>query len=165
MLSNLLRLLAAILMLAFAGGGALAQEPTASHLAAARDLIQVTGALVSVDELLPNFAEQIRKSNVSRPELTKDLEEVLTALGPELQLQRQQAANMVARTYAKFLTEPEIRETVAFFRTPVGAKYIRVQPQLVDQAVDEVTRWAEQASEYVVVRTRAEMAKRGHQLQ
>lgn len=138
---------------------------TAGHLAAARELIQLTGGLAAVDEMLPAFGEQIKKSSLARPELAKDLDDVIAKLKPELDMQKQQALNLVATTYAKFLTEQEIRDTIAFFRTPSGAKYIGVQSQLVDEAVDDVTAWSQQAGEYVMVRVRAEMGKRGFQMQ
>ncbi len=138
---------------------------TAGHLAAARELIQLTGGLTAVEEMIPAFGEQIKKSSVARPELTKDLDDVIAKLKPELDMQKQQALNLVATTYAKFLTEQEIRDTIAFFKTPSGAKYIGVQSQLVDEAVDDVTAWSQQAGEYVMVRVRAEMGKRGLQMQ
>ena len=138
---------------------------TAGHLAAARELIQMTGGLTAVDEMLPAFGDQIKKASVARPELSKDLDDVLAKLKPELDMQKQQAVNLVATTYAKFLTEQEIRDTIAFFKTPSGAKYIGIQSQLVDEAVDDVTAWSQQAGEYVMVRVRAEMGKRGFQLQ
>lgn len=156
---------AALFALTLAAMPAWAEEPSASHLAAARDLVAVTGVLSPVNDLMPAFVEQIRKQTVTRPELTKDLDDVLKALQPEMQLQRQQVTNVVARTYAKWLTEPELKEINAFFKTPVGVKYAKVQPELADDVVNDVQVWTQQASEYVMVRVRAEMAKRGHTLQ
>lgn len=152
-------------LVVFASTSRAQQEPSASHLAAARELMQATGVLSPVDELIPTFSEQVRKQALTRPEITKDLEEVLKALQPEMQLQRQQIANVVSRTYAKWLTEPELKEIAAFFRSPLGAKFNKVQPDLVDDVVNDVQVWTRQASEYVMVRVRAELAKRGHQLQ
>ncbi|MBV9076277.1 MAG: DUF2059 domain-containing protein [Methylobacteriaceae bacterium] len=164
-MSFLLRPAAALLLLALSALPGRAQEPSASHLAAARDLVQLVGSASTVDEMLPSFAEQIRRNNITRPELTKDLNDVLQKLEPEMQLQKQQIVTLVAKTYAKYLTEPEIRDTLAFFKTPAGAKYLAAQPQLVDAVVDDIANWAQQASDYLLVRVRAEMAKRGQQLQ
>lgn len=156
---------AALLALSVLVSAARADEPTASHLAAARELMQTTGVLAPVDDLIPAFLEQIRKQNVTRPEVGKDLNEVLQALQPELQLQRQQITNVVSRTYAKWLTEQELKEVNAFFKTPTGTKFNKVQPDLVDAVVNDVQVWTQQASEYVMVRVRAEMTKRGQTLQ
>lgn len=158
-------------------GAAVAQAPSPStqqaaappaspaHLAAARELMSATNVLGPLDELIPSFGEQIKKQNVTRPEVTKDLETVIASLGPELQLQRQRVTELVARTYAKYLTESELKELAAFFRTPLGQKYNRVQPDLVEEVVNDVGVWSQEASEYVMVRVRAEMQKRGHALQ
>lgn len=156
---------AALVAFALLGSAALAQEPAPSQLAAARELMDATGVLNPVNELIPSFTDQIRKQNVARPELSKDLDAVLKALEPEMGLQRQQITNVVSRTYAKWLTEAELRELVTFFKSPLGAKYNRVQADLVDDVVNDVQVWTQQASEYLIVRVRAEMAKRGHQLQ
>jgi hypothetical protein len=160
-----IRLPAILFGLCLTASPCLAQEPTPGQLAAARELIGLTGSLSTVDDMLPAFGEQIKRQAVSRPELTADLDAVLKSLQPELELQRQRIANLVARDYAKYMSEAEMKEVAAFFKTPAGAKYIRVQPQLVDDVVNDVAGWSEQASEYVVTRVRAEMAKRGHQMQ
>ncbi len=156
---------AALLALALTAIPVRAQEPSASHLAAAREQIETTGVLTPVNDLIPGFSEQILRQSVTRPELTKDLEQVLKSVQPEMQLQRQQITNIVARTYAKWLTEPELKEVTAFLRSPIGSKYNKVQQDLLDDVVNDVQVWTQQASEYLMVRVRAEMGKRGHQLQ
>ncbi|NNM72465.1 DUF2059 domain-containing protein [Enterovirga aerilata] len=165
MVCAFLRAPAALLALAVFLAPARAQEPSASHLAAAREFMDTIGVLNPVNELIPTFTDQVRKQNVARPELSKDLEDVLKSLQPEMQLQRQQVTNIVSRTYAKWLTEPELKELTVFFKTPLGAKYNKIQPELVEDVVNDVQVWTQQASEYVMVRVRAEMAKKGHQLQ
>lgn len=155
---------AALLTLLLLGTPVGAQEPSATHLSAARELIETTGVLSPVNELIPGFSEQVRRQAVTRPELTKDLEEVLKSVQPEMQLQRQQITNVVARTYAKWLTEPELKELAVFFKSPLGSKFNKVQQDLLDDVVNDVQVWTQQASEYLLVRVRAEMGKRGHQL-
>lgn len=159
------RLSAALLALVVMAAPVRAQEPSASHLAAARELMETTAILAPVNDLITSFSEQIRRQNVTRPELVKDLDEVLKTLQPEMQLQRQQITNVVSRTYAKWLSEPELKEVIAFFKSPIGAKYNKVQGDLADDVVNDVQVWTQQASEYLMVRVRAEMGKRGHQMQ
>ena len=148
-----------------AAGQAAGPQPTPGQLAAARELINVTGTLSTVDDMIPAFAAEVRKQAVTRPDLTKDLEEVLKSLQPELDLQRKAINDQVVATYAKYMSEQDMRDTVAFFKTPSGSKYIKVQPALIDDVVTEVSTWADQASEYLLTRARAEMSKRGHQMQ
>jgi hypothetical protein len=160
-----IRLPALVLGLVLLGAPAYAQEPTPGQLAVARELISMTGALSTIDRLLPSFAAQVRQQTVTRPDLSKDLEEVLNSLQPELEQRRQQIINATSRVYAKYMTEAEMKDVVAFFKTPSGSKYIKLQPQVIDDVVDTVQAWGDQVSEYVITRARAEMVKRGHQMQ
>ncbi|GJE10606.1 MULTISPECIES: DUF2059 domain-containing protein [Methylobacterium] len=136
-----------------------------SHLALAREVMLSSGIARSFDSVLPSFAEQIRKQAVTRPELAKDLDEVLASLQPEMELQKQRMIGIAARTYATKFSETELKEIATFFRSPAGKHYVEAQPQLLDEMVQEMQDWTQDVSEYVMVRVRAEMGKRGHQMQ
>jgi uncharacterized protein len=138
---------------------------TPSHLALAREVMLTSGIARSFDSVLPAFADQIRKQSVTRPELAKDLDEVLASLQPEMELQKQRMIDIAARTYASKFSEAELKEIVTFFRSPAGKHYVEAQPQLLDEMVQEMQDWTQDVSEYVMVRVRAEMGKRGHQMQ
>ncbi|BAU91011.1 hypothetical protein MPPM_2406 [Methylorubrum populi] len=144
-----------------------APEPdvSPSHLALAREVMLSSGIARSFDSIIPTMADQIRKNAVTRPDLAKDLDEVLKSLDPEMELQKQRLINIAARIYAKRLTEAELKDIVAFFRSPAGKRYVETQPQILDDMVGAMQDWTQEVSEYVMVRTRAEMGKRGHQLQ
>ena len=160
------RLFACLAVIALMGGVARAQEPSPSHLAAARELLLMTGSLEldrGPDPAIPG--EAIKRRQVTRPEITKDLNEVIELLKPEMELQRQQMINAGAKVYAQHFTEPQLKDVIAFFKTPSGQAYLKEQPQLVDDVVNAVEVWTQQVSEYMMVRVRAEMAKRGFQLQ
>jgi len=138
---------------------------TPSHLALAREVMLSSGIARSFDSVLPAFADQIRKQAVTRPELAKDLDEVLASLQPEMELQKQRMIDIAARTYAAKFSEAELKEIATFFRSPAGKHYVEAQPQLLDEMVQEMQDWTQDVSEYVMVRVRAEMGKRGHQMQ
>ncbi|WP_375460743.1 DUF2059 domain-containing protein [uncultured Enterovirga sp.] len=160
------KLAAALLgCLVLAAGPSHAQEPGPAHMAAARELVVATGAGSSIDNIFPALITEIRQQAITRPEIAKDLDEVVKALQPELETQKQQAMNLAARAYAKWLTEAEVRDALTFFKSPSGMKYVMVQPDLTDDIVQSVTAWSQLASDYVMARTRAEMMKRGHQMQ
>lgn len=142
-----------------------APEPSASHLAAARDLLVATGAAGSIDRIFPVFMNDIRRMSVTRPELAKDLEEVIKLLEPELERQKQQGYAIAARAYAAQLSESDLKEATVFFQSPVGKKYVEALPTITENLVNDITAWSQLAAEYTMTRVRAEMSKRGHQLQ
>ena len=153
------------LVLVLGTGQVRAQEFSTSHIAAARDLVIAVGASTSIDRIMPTLVAEIRKQILTRPEMTKDLDEVLTALAPEIEQQKQQAVFVAARSYAKYMTEAEIKDTLVFFRSSTGQKYAKVQPLVTEDLVNTVTAWSQLAADYVQTRVRAEMLKRGHQMQ
>jgi len=136
-----------------------------SHLALAREVLLGSGIARSFDSIIPAFSEQIRQNAVTRPELAKDLDEVLVGLQPEMEMQKQAMIDTAARIYATRLTEAELTDIATFFRSPAGKRYVETQPQVLDGIVQAMQGWTQEVSEYVMVRVRAEMAKRGHQLQ
>jgi len=144
-----------------------AQTPaySANHLALAREVMLNSGIARSFDSIIPAFAERIRQGAVTRPELSKDLETVLTSLEPEMELQKQAMIDTAARIYAARLSEAELNEIATFFRSPAGKRYVETQPQVLDEMVQAMQNWTQDVSEYIMVRVRAEMAKKGHQLQ
>ena len=158
---------ASVLALAVTFGAALAQTQqfASTHLAAARDVAILSGMTRSFDAVLPQFGEQIRKQAVARPEIAKDLTDVLSKLQPELELQKQVMINNAARILAQNLKEQELKDIAAFFKSAAGQRYVQSQPQVLDEIVRTMQGWTENVSEYVMVRVRAEMNKRGHAMQ
>ena len=162
------RLVATTFALALLAAPVLAQnapQPTASHLAAARDVAAASGMTRSFDAMTEPFLDQLQQMNVTRPEIKKDLDEVTAMLRPEIEMQKEKMLDNVARVFALQLTEPELKEIAAFYKTPTGVKYVNVQPGLLDDIVKDLATWTQNVSEYVIIRARAEMNKRGHQLQ
>ena len=70
----------------------------------------------------------------------------------------------IARAYASRFTEQELKEILAFYKTPLGKKLIVEEPKGVDDATKRVDEWANKFAEEVLARIRAEMKKKGHNL-
>ncbi|WP_375465107.1 DUF2059 domain-containing protein [uncultured Methylobacterium sp.] len=139
--------------------------PSASHVALAREVMLSSGIARSFDSIIPAFADQIKQQTVTRPDLNQDLDAVLVSLGPEMELQKQRIIDVAARIYAAKLSEPELQEIATFFRSPAGKHYVESQPQILDEMVQATQTWTQEVADYVMVRVRAEMGKRGHQMQ
>lgn len=144
---------------------AVTPQISANHLALAKEVMLGSGIARSFDSIIPTFDQQIRQQALTRPEMTKDLDEVLTALQPEMELQKQRMIDIAARIYANQLSEAELQDIATFFRSPSGKRYVATQPQVLDQMVQAMQTWTQEVSEYAMIRVRAEMTKRGHQMQ
>ncbi|MDF3060338.1 MAG: hypothetical protein K0S06_447 [Microvirga sp.] len=170
-MSSLARPAAVLAALLLAMGAAFAQQPapsagfSQSHLAVAREVAATSGITRSLDAIIPQLYDRIREQVVARPDIGKDINEVLKALDPEMELQKQRGVTIIAGIFAREMTEAELNDTLAFFRSPSGRRYVETQPLVLDDLVREMQRWSLDLAEYVMTRVRAEMAKRGHQLQ
>src|SRR5437016_11681125 len=101
------------------------QQPSPTAIATARELLDLEGAnnlyAGSLESVIDRVKGVVLQTN---PALSKDVNEVITQLRPEYQLRVNEVANEVARFYALRFTEQELKETLAFFRTPIGKKYL-----------------------------------------
>lgn len=166
MIRSASRLAATAVALFMLAGPALAQgEPSASHLAVAREVAVSSGMTRSFDAMTEPLLAQLQQMNVARPEIKKDLDEVVVVLRPEVEQWKQKMVDSAARAFATRLSESELKEIAAFYKSPAGVKYVQTQPGILDDIVRELATWTQNVSEYIMTRARAEMGKRGHQLQ
>ena len=154
----------ALAMLALVGS-ARAQEPSANAVAMAKELIQLKGAQAMWEPIIPGVLEQAKGVLLqTNPGLVKDLNEVTAKLRTELAPRRDELFNDVARLYAQRFTEAELKDALAFYKTPLGKKLIAEEPRVLDESVTRMQQWANRFSEDVLARIRSEMKKRGHNL-
>jgi hypothetical protein len=153
------------LMMLVGASAAQTAEPSAAQLAIAREVAISSGMTRSFDAISDPMLDQLRQMDVTRPEIKKDLADVVEILRPEVEQQKQLMVNTAARIFATRLTEAELKEIATFFKSPAGTKYVQAQPLILDDVVKEIATWTQNLSEYIVLRARAEMSKRGHQLQ
>jgi hypothetical protein len=168
MIRPVLRFAATSLALVMLAGPAPAQqaaEPSAAHLAVARDVALGSGMTRSFDSITDQMLGQLTQMNVTRPEIRQDLDQVVEALKPEMEQQKQLMVTAAARVFAQRMTEAELKDVTAFFKSPSGLKYVQAQPVILDDIVKEIATWTQNVSEYILIRARAEMKKRGHELQ
>lgn len=129
------------------------------------DVVVNSGMSSNFESVIEPMLEQLRQMKVARAEIRKDLQEVAELLKPEMELQKRRMLNTSARIYATLFTEAELKEIAAFFKSAVGKKYVDVQLRAADELLRETDKWGRELTEYVMIRAKAEMAKRGHPLQ
>jgi hypothetical protein len=72
--------------------------------------------------------------------------------------------NEVARNYATFFTEQELKDVLAFYKSPAGKKLVSEQPKVVDASLKFAQTWANSLSDQVIAKMREELKKKGHAL-
>lgn len=156
----------ALLSLALFAVPALAQQaPTPEHLKAAREVVISSGLSGSFESIYAEFVAGVRQNiGSTRPELKKDMDEVLTALKAEADLRRDEIVDSSARIFASKMTEADLKEIAAFFNSPVGQRYNSYRPQVIDEIFALLQPWSTATSNRLYDLFQAEMRKRGHTL-
>ncbi len=142
-----------------------AQQPSANALALAKEIIVLKGGNSIYDPVVPQIVDRARTLFLqANPMLGKDLNEVATKLQGELTPRTAELLNDGARLYASRFTEQELKDVLAFYKSPVGRKVITQEPAILDQSASNVDDWANKLADEVISRFRAEMKRRGHEI-
>lgn len=142
-----------------------AQQPSAAAMSSAKELISITGATTLFSPLIAGVVEQAKVLFLQQnPALSKDLNEIATRMRADLQPRFTELTDEVARLYSQNFTEQELKEILAFYKTPAGKKLLTAQPQVVDASMKFAQDWANKLSDQVIAKMRDELKKRGHAL-
>jgi len=94
----------------------------------------------------------------------KDLNEIANNLQAKFAPRASELVDASARIYASHFTEQELRDLLAFYKSPLGQKVIVEDPKSLDESMSNADKWAEDLSLEVINNMRAEMKKRGHDI-
>ena len=157
---------AALLGLALAAtGAAQAQQPSPAALASARELMDIKGVKNLVEPVVVAAIEQTKGTILqTNPGLTKDLDEVSAQLRNEYQPRITEMTNEIVQLYAQRFSEQELKEAIAFYKSPTGKKMLTEEPRILDASYARLQQWMSRLSDEVMNRVRAELKKRGHNL-
>ena len=145
--------------------GTQAQEPSRNALLLAREIINVKGAAKMYDPVIVEVVDRTTGTLMqTNPMLFKELDEVAERLRKEYAPRVSELLAEVARLYAARFTEAELKDVLAFYKSPVGQKIILQEPAILDQSVKFSESWAAKFSEEVLARIRAEMRRKGRNL-
>jgi len=94
----------------------------------------------------------------------KDLNEIAANLEKEYSVRTKELLDRAARIYATHFSEPELKQLLSFYQSPLGQKVIDEEPRALDESMTMAGTWADDFSQDVINKMRAEMKKRGHDL-
>mgnify|MGYP004484481853 CR=1 FL=1 len=121
----------------------LAQDISASHLAAAREAVDAIDTTEQFDQILPNAATQIKAELiVNNPNLQNEISNMVDDNALALASRRGDLENEIARIYAKMFTEQELREISQFYASEAGRKLIQQGPQATREMMAAADVWS-----------------------
>ena len=162
-----MRLLATLLALWLAATPAFAQAPSPAPevRAAARELIETMRAVDQMKVMMPMIMQQLKPAIVQgRPEVERDydasLPVVLEAMGSRLG----ELVDAIALIYAANFSADELRQITAFYRTPVGEKFLQQLPAITQQSLAVGQKFGQQLAGDLRERMIEQLRKKGHNI-
>jgi hypothetical protein len=144
---------------------AVAQQPSINAILLAREIIIVKGGSGLYEPMIADIIDRSKGVLLqTNPMLGRDLNEVAAKLRSDSGPRVGELVNEAAKMYAARFTERELKDALAFYKSPLGQKIIIEEPAILDQSVAFAQTWASKFAEQVLAQMRAEMKKRGHDL-
>jgi uncharacterized protein len=154
----------AVALVAFGSIGN-AQQTSVAAVQSGKELVKVTGATALFNPLIPGVIGQAKNLFLQQnPALSKDLNEIGAQMRVELAPRFEELTSEMAKLYATHFTEAELKEILAFYKTPVGMKLLAEQPKVGEEGLKFAQDWANTLSDQVIAKMRDELKKRGHAL-
>jgi uncharacterized protein len=119
-------------------------NPTVRQRELIDKLMQVTGMDTSLNSVMDAMWEQMEKQFFNDGQAQGQSEEALAEGREMFQAFRKKAATVnftemlresFVRIYAKYFTEEEIADLIAFYQTPTGRKSMQIMPQLMSEGM------------------------------
>lgn len=141
------------------------QQPSAGAMSAASEIVDVRGAMAVFEPLIPGVVEQAKNVFLqTNPMLQKDLNEVAANIRKAMGARTAELKAEVAKVYASRFSEQELKDLLAFYKSPLGKKMLAEEANVIETTLRMAQDWANRLSEEVIVQIRAEMKKKGHNL-
>jgi uncharacterized protein len=142
-----------------------AHPPSQNSILLAKQILEIKHADIIFEPLVRGVVIKTRDFFMQTNFMwSKDLNEVADTLIKQYSARVGELMNDVARIYASHFTEPELKQLLTFYQSPLGQKVITEEPKAADESMAMADSWADKLSEEVIIKMRAEMKKRGHDM-
>ena len=159
--------LVALALVAVAGAGESSAQspPSVVAVALAKEIIIAKGTGTGLDSIGPSVIERAKSVYLQlNPSLSRDLNEVAAKLKLEYAPRFAEPLNEAAKIYAAKFTEQELKDILAFYKSPVGKKVVVQEPVIIEESLSGADRWAQGLLEEIGGKFKVEMKKKGHDL-
>lgn len=132
----------AAIALGSAMGPAASQEPSESHLAAAREAVDAVGMTDEFDNILPQAAMALKNELTQKnPDQVKLISDTVDEKAIALAARRGDLEREAAAAYAQFFSEEELTTISEFYSSPTGQKFIETHPEVTNQVFQAANIW------------------------
>jgi hypothetical protein len=144
---------------------AAAANPSPASILIAKQIVELKGVTAMYAPLVRGVVEKVKNQFMQTNFMWgKDLNEIAANLERDYAPRVSQLVDAAARIYAEHFSEAELKELLVFYQSPTGRKMVVEEPKILDDSMNHAGQWGDTLSEEVIVKMRAEMKKRGHDI-
>jgi uncharacterized protein len=137
-------------------------EPSPAAFAAADSILTEMGVKRTLQLVVPGMLTELEHNvTTTRPEIKDRLRDALRTIQPEFDKSAKDMYVKATALMVTMLSEKDIEDVAAFFRSPAGQKYLAAEPQFMQRFGELIEPWRDQMSSDIVTRARQEMKKKG----
>ncbi len=125
-----------------------AETPTAAEKAQILELLEVTGIKQLMGEMSGMMLSQLQTMAADVPDSKWD--ELKPRIAPS------NLIDMSIPVYARHFTSAEVKELVAFYRTPLGQKTINAMPAAIKESMTVSQQWGRETGNSIIEELKGE---------
>jgi len=142
-----------------------APQPSPAAILIAKQIVEIKGVQNIFAPLVRGVVDKTRDMFMQTNFMwAKDLNEVTAIEEKKFAPRVSELVDGTARIYASHFTEPELKQLLAFYQSPIGRKSLVEEPKVLDDAMTQAGTWGDNLSQEVIASMREEMKKRGHDM-
>jgi uncharacterized protein len=142
-----------------------AQATDPARLAAAKEMMRAAKVERQFEQMMPILLDRLRESfRTLAPDRRDAIDSVFGEMEKKFLSRRDELIADVAALYAQRLDTEELNAVTAFYKSGAGAKFIEVQPQIMQEAMAAGHRWGQKIAREMEEEARRELKKRGIEL-
>lgn len=132
------------------------------QLAAARELLDVSGSAKQFDTVMPLMLEQMKGLFLQMaPQHSKEIGEAMDLMGQRFNSRKFELMDQIVKIYAETMSSADMAEISKFFKSEVGARFVKAQPELLEKSMRAGQNWGRQIGTEIEKEMREELKKRG----
>ena len=145
-----------------AAAPAAAPLPTDDQTKLGREIAVASGLDKSFVNAVGGMMDQLgRTLTRTRPDMINELRAVMLDNENTFMKEAESMVDLAGKILGSQLTEQELKDTLAYFNSPAGRKYVAGQTVLFDALALAGSNWRDKVSTIMLDKVRAEMKKKG----
>ncbi len=110
------------------------QQPSANAILIAKQIVQLKGVQQMMAPIAIGVVEKVKGVVMQTNFMwAKDINEVTAQMHKEFDGRSSEMVDTAARAYASHFTEPELKQILTFYQSPVGQKMVVEEPKAIEE--------------------------------